>query len=148
MKVHLLSHKWQKPAIWTFIIIWLLAVLLFAGFLGATEKGISIVKEDGPLFRCVWFLVLLVQYGSLAAMIFSKEKVEDEYISKLRLETIAQVVIVFLCIVLLTGLISPTLPSDSIKEYREWRVNFISKNTIYLPLIYFCVFKHKLKHQK
>ena len=146
--MHLFSHKFQKPAIWTFIICKVFVfVFLLISFLMNPENGLFPFSDDSFWGRFFLFVYVFVVYGSLAVTVFSEEKIEDEYISKLRLESIAIVAAATLCFAFILQLIQAAMPLDSYAEFKQWRMKILSKLTFWLPIVYFCVFKYKLKHQ-
>lgn len=148
LKMHLFSHKFQKPAIWTFI---LCQVVVFIFFFVRTfidpETAFNPFPDNVALFRIALFLYVLAVYGSLFFMIFSKEKVEDEYISKIRLESVAVVAAVIICISFVLLLIQCAQPLDSYREFRQMVRDLFAGFIYWAPIVYICVFKYKLRHQ-
>ena len=148
MKAHLFPHKYQKPAIWVFFLCQIFVfVFLVISFSLNMENG-QLPFSDGSFWvRVALFVYVFVEYSSLVVTVFSKEKVEDEYISKLRLESVAIVAAATICMCFIFNLVQAAMPLDSYAEFKQWRMKSLSKLPLLLPIIYFCVFKYKLKHQ-
>ena len=149
MKMHLFSHKFQKPAIWTFIIVQVVVfVIYFVRILRVpSEQVFNPFPDNIAILRIVMFLYTFAVYGSLFFIIFSKEKVEDEYISKLRLESVAIVAAVIICISFVLLLIQCAQPLDSYREFRQMVRDLFAGFVYWAPFVYICVFKYKLRHQ-
>lgn len=146
MNTPLFPHKFQKPAILIFLLSQILVfVYLVVRTICKPESGL--ISDNTIVTRVALFLYVLVVYGSLFVMIFSKEKVEDEYISMLRLESVAIVAAVIICLAFIARVIQCTLPFDSIKGFNEMSTDVLSGLIIWGAIIYFCVFKYKLRHQ-
>ena len=147
MKMLLFPHKLQKPAILVFLLSQIYVfVFMVIRTLHNPESGILPFTEDNVSFRIAMVLYALAVYGSLFVIIFSKEKVEDEYISRLRLESVAIVAAVIICLGFIWKLIQCFLPLDSFKDYREMVRDVLSGLILWAPIIYFCVFKYKQRH--
>lgn len=148
MKAHLFPHKYQKPAIWIFFLCQIFVfVFLVISFSLNMENGQLPFSDDSFWVRVALFVYVFVEYSSLVVTVFSKEIVEDEYISRLRLESVAIVAAATICMCFIFNLVQAAMPLDSYAEFKQWRMKSLSKLTLWLPIIYFCVFKYKLKHQ-
>lgn len=148
MKMHLFSHKFQKPAILTFIVSQVIVfVFYFVRFLQNPEQTFNPFPDNIAILRVVLFLYVLAVYGSLFFIIFSKEKVEDEYISKIRLESVAIVAAFVICISFVLLLIQCVQPLDSYREFRQMVRELFAGFVYWAPFVYICVFKYKLRHQ-
>lgn len=143
MKTQLFPHKFQKPAIWTIVLSF---VCLAVWIEILTEKNVW--PEDTFWFRAVMFLFVFLIQGALFVLVFSKEKVEDEYITQLRLESVSIVAMICFCLVVLVKLAQAVMPLDLYRQFYDLRIQILEKSIFWLPIIYFCIFKYKLKHQK
>lgn len=147
MKMLLFPHKLQKPAILVFLLSQIsVFVYMVIRTLHNPESGLLPFTGDTVSFRIALVLYALAVYGSLFVILFSKEKVEDEYISRLRLESVAIVAAVIISLGFIWKLIECFLPLDSFKDYREMVRDILSGLILWAPIIYFCVFKYKLRH--
>lgn len=146
MKTPLFHHKFQKPAILLFLISQVL-VFVYLVILNLCKPEIGLMFDNSIAARVFLFLYVLVVYGSLFVVIFSKEKVEDEYISMLRLESVAIVAAVLIFLAFIARVIQCTLPFESFKDFHEMSSDILSGLIIWGAIIYFCVFKYKLRHQ-
>lgn len=148
MKMHLFSHKFQKPAILTFIVSQVFVfIYLFIRIVNDPQTAFIPFADHIVIFRIALFLYVLAVYGSLFFIIFSKEKVEDEYISKIRLESVAIVAAFFICISFVLLLIQCAQPLDIYREFRQMVRDLFAGFVYWAPFVYICVFKYKLRHQ-
>lgn len=145
MKTLLFSHKLQKPAILIFFLSQIIGfAYLVVRILCGPEK--TLLFDNTFVTRVALFLYVLVVYRSLFIMIFSKEKVEDEYISMLRLESVSIVAAAVICLSLIARVIQFTLPLDSFKDFHDTSRDVLSGLIVWGAILYFCVFKYKLRH--
>lgn len=147
MKMKLLPHKFQKPAMLVWILSYAFGIAYISYQLLLNSNGVSTERNLQPwVFKAVFILFSILISGSILVMIFSKEKVEDEYINSLRLESVAIVAVIFILYIFVFRLFTGMAASPSEwKDMRVMRNENIAKNADLLPLLYFIIFKIKLR---
>ena len=140
MSNKILPHKYQTPALITFLICLVLILCTtfsnvhagaVAGFLGRTVPQV---------------IVIVLLYMSLLVTIFSAEKIEDEMMTAMRLHSAAFAFLVGFGIIAVLNIIQAVLPDAAYEALREWRTRcFWNGNAVmYFILLYFIAFKIKV----
>lgn len=151
MKLKLLPHKIQKPAGIVFVVM--LILLLTMTMLTLTLGNTTSAESSHSITFFNWlnsnelFLIRLLAIAftlSLAALLFSEEKVEDEMISHLRLRAVAISVIIVIAFKLLEQVIWFLLPVDAIQSLREIRNDLRGGGVSVMIIIYLLVFKRSI----
>lgn len=146
----LLPHKVQKPA---GIIILVCLVLVF------TITFLSLVaatKEGNPSFTSVsaWLdsnahvlagSIVIAFTLSLATLLFSEEKVEDEMISHLRLRAVAVSSIIVIAFKLIEQIVWVLLPWDFTDSFRDIRNDFKGGGVDTMIILYLLIFKRSIR---
>lgn len=143
MQFNLLPHKYQKIAIWVLAASAALAVLHYVMVFAAASSPLA-------AFFSGRFMGLLITLGFFAAFMFlafSREKVEDEYITSCRLKSVAVTAIASVCIIVILDLVQTFLSGASYDALKEWRQSFFWSGNyqIWLLLIYVVIFKLLVK---
>ena len=140
MKGFLLPHKVQRIALFV-----ILAVL----FVISTVIILSIVR-DVPTSRVFQSLALIILYLAIICCVFSREKVEDEYISSLRLRSIAIVSIIALMTVVILNVVQVVQPYDKYLALKEWRKEAFWSGSfiIDLAVLYFLILKISIRFKR
>ena len=140
MKHKLIPHKYQKPALITFLIS---LVLMFGS---ACLNNSSATCAGFFEHTAVQVVIIVLMYASLLVTIFSSEKIEDEMITAMRLHSAAFAFLVGFFIIAVLNIIQAVLPGDAYIALREWRTAlFWNGNAVlYFILLYFIVFKIKV----
>lgn len=144
MKHYLLPNKVQKTAlavlIADLIIIGLQSVL--AVVCSSNESGLCVLFQ-GRLWQ---FITVTIAYGSLLALAFSKEKIEDEFMTSLRLQSVAIVFLIGISVVIVLNLAQTILPAEQYSVLKEWRMNrsWNGNYIILLMILYYATFKIKV----
>lgn len=140
MTHNLLPHKYQKPALVTFLVC--LVLIIGSSIFSVHETAFgAFLERTAPQ---VILIVLL--YASLLATIFSKEKIEDEMITAMRLHSAAFAFLVGFGIIAILNIIQAILPDAAYSALKEWRTScFWNGNAVmYFILLYFIIFKIKV----
>ena len=132
-----LPHKFQKIAMVVFIVNLLIAIALIS----------SSVFNGTTTARILQSLIVIIFYLSILCCLFSQEKVEDEYISSLRLRTISIVAFIGLAIIVFLNFYQSLLPTDKFEALKAWRKDhFWNGNyVLYMAVLYFVIFKFSTK---
>ena len=146
----LLPHKVQKPA-WIIILVCLVLVftIIFLSLVAAT-------KEGNPSFTSVsaWLdsntyvlagIIVIAFTLSLAALLFSEEKVEDEMISHLRLRAVAISAIIVIAFKLIEQIVWVLLPWDFTDSFRDIRNDFRGGGVDTMIILYLLIFKRSIR---
>lgn len=136
----LLPHKYQIPA----LIIFLICLVLIVG--SSLFSVHNTVFGDFLERTTPQVILVVVLYASLLAMIFSKEKIEDEMITAMRLHSAAFAFLVGFGMIAVLNIIQAILPDAAYNSLREWRMDcFWNGNAVmYFILLYFIIFKIKV----
>lgn len=136
----LLPHKLQTPALITFLIS---LIMVFVSAIFDTQSTIFAGSFARTTFQVV---IIVIMYASLLVTIFSAEKLEDEMMTSMRLQSAALAFIVGFAIIAVLNIIQAILPDAAYIALKEWRTRcFWNGNAvIYLIILYFFAFKIKV----
>jgi len=95
-------------------------------------------------------LIGIVFYLSLAAILFSREKKEDDTIRRIRNNTIVLCAILCLSVILLMSIIALFLSTDSYNAFKVWRQENLwnGKPVIQFAILYWLIFKIRVWTRK
>ena len=105
MEFKLLPHKYQKTAVWILAAEILLTVVSFVVSFSAPSSSLDAFFKSG-------FMQLFITIGFYLAFVFlafSRESVEDEYITSCRLKSVAITAVASVCFVVLLDLVQAFL---------------------------------------
>ena len=133
MKNILMPHKVQVAALLVFVadVLLLLSVTSFS-IINDTGMGITVQS-----------LFLIVLYLSIICCIFSKEKDEDDNISRLRMKCVTIISSIGFIFVIMLNVFQLLLPYDRFDAIKQWRMNFFWNGNFFINLavLYYIVFK-------
>ena len=136
MKLKLLPHKVQKPAgIIILVSLVLMSTMIFLSLVAAWLDSNALVISR--LFVIVFTL-------SLAALLFSEEKVEDEMISHLRLRAVAISAIIVIGFKLIGEIIWVLLPMDFMDSFRDICNDLRKDDVSIMIILYLLIFKRSI----
>lgn len=145
MKKHLLPHKYQKLALIAFIADLVLVV--------ATNLGTLFTAEGSLLYNVLtsgWLQLILswIMYISVLVFIFSREKIEDEFIVWCRLRSVTFTAIIGVAIILVLDLVQASLSGASYSALKLWRQDHFWNGNfqLWMLIIYALIFKLFVKH--
>ncbi len=128
-----MSHKVQITAMSVFVvdILLLLSVTSFS------------VINDTHIGMKVQSLFLIVLYVSIFCCVFSKEKYEDDNISRLRMKCATAVSSIGFLFIIILNIFQLLMPYDQFDAIKQWRMDFFWNGNfiINLAILYFLVFK-------
>lgn len=136
----LLPHKLQTPALITFLIS---LIMVFVSAIFDTQSTIFAGSFARTTFQVV---IIVIMYASLLVTIFSAEKLEDEMMASMRLNSAALAFTIGFGLIAVLNIIQVLLPDAAYEALKAWRVrSFWNGNAIiYLVIIYFLAFKIKV----
>lgn len=140
MEHKLLPHKFQTPAFITFVVSFIL-VLISA--IIDTQSALFQGETTRTIFQ---IFVIVLMYASLLVTIFSAEKLEDEMMTSMRLNSAALAFTIGFGLIAVLNIIQVLLPDAAYEALKAWRVrSFWNGNAIiYLVIIYYLAFKIKV----
>ena len=149
MKLKLLPHKVQKPAgIIILVSLVLMSTMIFLSLVAATEEGnpsLSVAAWLDSNALVISRLFVIVFTLSLAALLFSEEKVEDEMISHLRLRAVAISAIIVIAFKLIEQIVWVLLPWDFTDSFRDIRNDFRGGGVDTMIILYLLIFKRSIR---
>lgn len=133
MKNILMPHKVQPIALLVFVADILL--IMSATFL-------SIIK-DIHIGMKVQSLSLIVLYVSIFCCVFSREKYEDDNISRLRMKCVTIISSIGFLFIIMLNVFQLLVPHDQYASIKQWRMDFFWNGSfvINLAVLYYLVFK-------
>lgn len=143
MEFKLLPHKYQKTAVWILAVEILLTVVSFVVSFSAPSSSLDAFFKSG-------FMQLFITIGFYLAFVFlafSRESVEDEYITSCRLKSVAITAVASVCFVVLLDLVQAFLHGTAYAALKEWRQSFFwaGNYQLWLLIIYEVIFKILVK---
>lgn len=148
MKLELLPHKVQKPAgIIILVSLVLMSTMIFLSLVAATEEGnpsLSVAAWLDSNALVISRLFVIVFTLSLAALLFSEEKVEDEMISHLRLRAVAISAIIVIGFKLIGEIIWVLLPMDFMDSFRDICNDLRKDDVSIMIILYLLIFKRSI----
>jgi len=145
MKIKLLPHSVQKPAailfVCSLVLVFVLTICMVASIShDDNEIGriVTWISTEGQV--CFRILVLIFNI-SLALLLFSEEKVEDEMISHLRLRAAAISTAIVIGLIIIESTIWILLPEDVMSSLREIRNDFKGLGASTLIILYLMMFR-------
>ena len=133
MNTLLFPHWVQKVAIWVCFITFIL-------FFATIFLSLNLDFKVGRLFDSVMVTII---YLSIFCCIFSREKREDEFISSMRLRSVAIVAFIAFLMVVVLNIVQAFLPVEMYDSFKEWRKNTFwnGEPIMDLAILYFLIFK-------
>lgn len=133
MKNILMPHKVQIIALLVFVadVLLLLSVTSF-----------SIINDTG-MGMTVQSLFLIVLYVSIFCCVFSREKYEDDNISRLRMKCVAVISAIGFSFIIMLNVFQLLVPYDQFDAIKQWRMDFFWNGNfvINLAILYYIIFK-------
>ncbi|HBH07955.1 MAG TPA: hypothetical protein DDX40_00920 [Rikenellaceae bacterium] len=133
MKNILMPHKVQIAALLVFVadVLLLLSVTSFS------------IINDTSIGMTVQSLFLMVLYVSIFCCVFSREKYEDDNISRLRMKCATAVSSIGFLFIIILNIFQLLMPHDQFDAIKQWRMDFFWNGNfiINLAILYFIVFK-------
>ena len=150
MKLKLLPHKVQKPAGIIFLIsLVLMLVLVTLMMVDAYNDGnstvspfLSWINSNGQLLLRLFIIAFII---SMAALLFSEEKVEDEMISHLRLRAVAKSAIIVIAFMIVEDVIWLLLPLDVMQSWQDIREDMHGDGIGFMIILYLLLFKRSIR---
>lgn len=148
MQMKLLPHKVQKPAgIFLLVCFVLVFPMIFFSLVAATKDPSSTsipawIDSNTPVLARLFVIAFTL---SLAALLFSEEKVEDEMISHLRLRAVAVSAIIVIAFKLIEQIVWVLLPWDFTDSFRDIRNDFKGVGVNTMIILYLLIFKRSIR---
>ena len=141
MRHYLLPNKYQMPALIVFLVALVATTATFIPTLfdpqSASTKGIQ-------------FALVLIENLALLVTVFSAEKMEDEFFTRMRLHSGAVALVIGIAAITVLNLIQIILPYGPYASLKEWRMEHLWNGNLimYVMVLYFIIFKvnvHRLE---
>ena len=142
MKKYLFPHGAQRIAIAIFVTS-MLTMFVMTFVLLWNHISYSSISYSRTLISVLGVTSLL----SLLVAILSKEKIEDEFISSLRLNAVSIAAVLGFVYIIILNVIQMVLPAEAYISFREWRMNHFWNGRLYMSLaiLYFIILKVSLR---
>lgn len=128
-----MPHKVQITALLVFVadVLLLLSVTSFS-IINDTDMGMTVQS-----------LFLIVLYVSIFCCVFSREKYEDDNISRLRMKCAAVISAIGFSFIIMLNVFQLLVPHDQFDAIKQWRMDFFWNGNfvINLAILYYIVFK-------
>ena len=140
MKKYLFPHSAQKIAIVVFVAT-LLTMFVMTFILARNQVSYN---------RTITSILGITLQLSLLVAILSKEKIEDEFISSVRLKAISIAAVLGFVYIIILNIIQMLLPTEAYLPFKEWRINHFWNGRLYmhLALLYFVILKISLRKNR
>lgn len=121
-------------------------ILLIDLFAILTLVSISVINNS-PTGEHLQSLLLIVAYLAIFVCVFSREKIEDEFISSLRLNSIGMVSCIAFIFIITLNIIQLVLPHDGFLAMKEWRMNLFWNGNFFiiLAVLYLLILKISIR---
>jgi hypothetical protein len=140
MKKYLFPHSAQRIAIAIFVTsmltMYVMTFVLLWNHISYSRTLISVLGVTSQL--------------SLLVAILSKEKIEDEFISSLRLNAVSIAAVLGFVYIIILNVIQMVLPAEAYISFKEWRMNHFWNGRLYMSLaiLYFIILKVSLRKNR
>lgn len=136
MTRYLFPHKVQKIS----MLVFLIDILVMCAIL-------SYGVHHQPIGMKIESVLVIIMYLSIFVCVFSKEKIEDEFISSLRLKSLAIVSFLGFAFIIILDIVHVLLPYEGFLAMKEWRIDHFWNGNYYvdLAILYFIILKISIK---
>ena len=145
MKKYLFPHGAQRIAIAIFVTS-MLTMFVMTFVLLWNHISYSSISYSRTLISVLGVTSQL----SLLVAILSKEKIEDEFISSLRLNAVSIAAVLGFVYIIILNVIQMVLPAEAYISFKEWRMNHFWNGRLYMSLaiLYFIILKVSLRKNR
>lgn len=150
MKLKLFPHSVQKPAAILFVcsLVLVLAVVVCMvsnSFLNGQSSISPFIRWINSTGLIYFRILLLTSQISLALLLFSEEKVEDEMINYMRLRAVAISAAIVIGLKIIASIIWMLLPADFISSFAEIRNDFKGAGISTMIILYLLLFRTSIR---
>lgn len=133
----LFPHWVQRVSLMVFILDYI-AMVVYIGWSAYNDMTTSKALELG---------LLIVLFISIFCCVFSREKCEDEYISKMRLQSVAIVAAIAFLLAIVMNIINLAKLYDGPNDMEVYNIRMFrnGKFIIQMAILYFIIFKIKIR---
>ena len=137
MNKMLFPHWVQRVALAVFILDYI-AMMIFIFLSAGNDMATNKVLELG---------LLILLFVSIFCCVFSREKREDEYISRMRLQSVAIVAAIAFLVAIVMNIIYLASLFDGTDKMEMYNIRMFRNGTfiIKMAILYFIIFKFKIR---